>query len=401
MVGSVVAAVGGRALGLRELYMVSAAGPALVVCAIGWVWLRRYSVVTRRLLLPTRLPVGEVCRVELDVTNRGRLSSPSLRVADGPGGNFLLLPLGPGETARVTYGIKATRRGVRPVGPLRLRMEDPFGVAARATMALAPGTLVVHPRVDRVPPAPEPPASTALSGPRRPVVSPLAGEDFHALRPYEPGDDLRLVHWPSTARRDELVVRQDELPRIHQTTVALDLRASVHDSTTVEQAASAAASVAVAGAGDDGLVRLVTTGGADSGSSGGEAHLDSVLDLLAVAGPHGRAGGPPAAGPDSPGAHGDGTFGEDLASLGRLLGEGDGGSLVVVTTMALSTSDHEALGRIRHQWPMLVLVTFEGRGRRRPPRSSAVGVDVVVPVAVGEDFAVAWATALSRVLADA
>lgn len=396
-VGSAVAGAGGRALGLRELYVVAASGLALALGAVAWVWLRRFSVGARRLLLPTRLAVGDVCRVELDLTNDSRLHSPALGLADGPGGQYLLAPLAPAETARATYGIEATRRGVRPVGPLRLRLEDPFGLASRTVNALDPGSLIVHPRVDSVPPPPEPPASTALGGPRRPTISPLAGEDFHALRPYEPGDDLRLVHWPTSARRDELVVRQDELPRIHQTTVAVDLRASVHDRNSLELAVSAAASVAVASARDDGLVRLVTTGGADSGSSGGEVHVESMLDLLALADMQQPK-------PAPVGSHDEGgpaVRSDNLGSLARVLGDGDGGTLVVVTTVALAVADFEALIRIRRQWPMVVLVMFQAVGANPPPRSRQVAVDVVVPVGLGEGFAPAWSSAMSRLMADA
>jgi len=50
------------------------------------------------------------------------------------------------------------------------------------------------------------------------------GDDFYALRPYVVGDDMRKVHWPSTARRDELMVRQDELPWQGRVTIPQPLR---------------------------------------------------------------------------------------------------------------------------------------------------------------------------------
>ena len=48
----------------------------------------------------------------------------------------------------------------------------------------------------------------------RPMVRRLlnAGDEFHALRDYVQGDDLRMIHWPTTARRNKIVVRQHELP---------------------------------------------------------------------------------------------------------------------------------------------------------------------------------------------
>jgi len=59
----------------------------------------------------------------------------------------------------------------------------------------------------------------------RPTFAPSGGEDFFTLREYQVGDDLRKVHWPSSAKRDELMIRQLEVPWQARALVLLDQRA--------------------------------------------------------------------------------------------------------------------------------------------------------------------------------
>lgn len=78
----------------------------------------------------------------------------------------------------------------------------------------------------------------------RPEHSQRGGEDFYTLREYQRGDDLRRVHWPSSARRDELMIRQLETPWQSRALVMLDVRPQVYESDEAfETAVSGAASV--------------------------------------------------------------------------------------------------------------------------------------------------------------
>ena len=106
-------------------------------------------------------------------------------------------------------------------------------------------------------------------------------EEFAALRDYVPGDDVRRIHWRSTARRGNPVVRQFDVPWQRRTTVLLDLRAGPSEA-AFERAVSAAASVVELVSRRDELVRLVTTAGEDSGFVPAAEHLDELLDRLAV-----------------------------------------------------------------------------------------------------------------------
>src|SRR5207249_11446891 len=85
-----------------------------------------------------------------------------------------------------------------------------------------------------------------LAGADHPTAVASSGEDFYALRAYEVGDDLRRVHWPSTARLDELMIRQNEMPWQARVTVLLDGRRRAHSGESLGLAASAAASTVAA-----------------------------------------------------------------------------------------------------------------------------------------------------------
>ena len=124
-------------------------------------------------------------------------------------------------------------------------------------------------------------AATATSTPPgRPSGWPARTSTPYA--PYEVGDDLRRVHWPSTARRDELMIRQNETPWQGRATVLLDTRARFHTGYSFEAAVSAAASVLTACWQRRSLIRLMTTDGADSGFGTGPGHLELMLSRLAV-----------------------------------------------------------------------------------------------------------------------
>ncbi|MDP1795450.1 MAG: DUF58 domain-containing protein [Acidimicrobiales bacterium] len=290
IVASAAIAIAGRALGLGEFYGLAGGGIGLVAAGLILTRRRGDDVVVLRTITPNRVHVGSPWRVEIRATNRGRKPSPLLAVHTTFSlgqryARFSLAPLAPGTTAEAAFRLPTERRGVFSLGALVLERSDIFGLVARRT-EVAPGKqLTVYPRVDAITSLDGVGVSDPLAevhGPRRVGAS---GGDFFALVEYERGDDLRRVHWPSVARTGNLMIRHDETPWRGRTTVVLDLRASVHDEESFEDALSAAASVLVAGGIRNGLVRLVTTGRYDSGFGAGRVHLDHLLKVLAVAQP--------------------------------------------------------------------------------------------------------------------
>jgi uncharacterized protein (DUF58 family) len=229
---------------------------------------------------------GDESRVELAIRNRGRRTSPVVELRDPVDGGprrarLLLAPLPPGAEERAQYRIPTERRGVLSVGPLEARRFDPLALATRAAVVAPESELVVYPPVEALLPLPHAPGDDRRGGVRRASAMGATGDDFYALRPWVVGDDLRQVHWPSTARRDELMVRQHDVPWQGRATVVLDVRARFHDDESLEQAVGAAASIATSSGRGGSLLRLITTDGADSGFGNGPAHLEAVLERLA------------------------------------------------------------------------------------------------------------------------
>jgi uncharacterized protein (DUF58 family) len=110
--------------------------------------------------------------------------------------------------------------------------------------------------------------------------------DFHTLREYAPGDDLRHVHWRSTARRGHLMMRQNETRRRTPVLVLLDVRPGSHDRASFERAVEACASIVTAIERSDRPVEVMLSTGRMIGTPG-RRHLGTVMDELAVVEPNG------------------------------------------------------------------------------------------------------------------
>jgi uncharacterized protein (DUF58 family) len=141
----------------------------------------------------------------------------------------------------VVRELPTDHRGVFAIGPLTVRRGDPIGLVRRGDDQSDLGQLIVHPRVHLISPFP---AGTArdLDG----VPSGEAAEGgitFSGLREYVPGDDLRLIHWRSSARVGELMVRHNIDVYRPGTTVLLDTNDVLHDDESFEDAVRVAASI--------------------------------------------------------------------------------------------------------------------------------------------------------------
>ena len=290
--GSVALGLAGRLVGAVELFVLAAGGATLVVGALAFVAGRRPNLAALRRLPSERASAGEPTRVELRATNRSRRRSPDVTLHDVLGARSATLPLGalpPGGGEEAHYRLPPLSRGLHRIGPLEAHAGDPFGLASTVTTLVPPTDLLVYPRVHVLRPLSSPVGEDPRGG-TRPLAPGAGGDEFSTLRAYQVGDDLRWVHWPSTARRGDLVVRQHEAPRQGRLTVLLDARAGVHTEATFEAAVSAAASILVASRRPGTLSRLVTTSGHDSGFGSAAHHLETALAHLAVIQPEEGAG---------------------------------------------------------------------------------------------------------------
>jgi uncharacterized protein (DUF58 family) len=250
VVGAAIALfVAGRILGTVELWILGTAALALTIGGLIWIRLRALPVDASRHTEPRFMHAGTEGRIELALRNHGRRSTPVLNVADAfddgrQAARFVLPPIPPGATRPAAYRIPTNRRGRYRVGPLRASVEDPFGFVRRARTLLGSTTVVVFPRVHALTPLSSRPGSDRRHGGPRERQRSFAGDDFLSLRSYVVGDDLRRVHWRSTARVGELMVRQDEAPWRAPPVLVLDVRAEAYDESSFERAVEAAASIA-------------------------------------------------------------------------------------------------------------------------------------------------------------
>ncbi|MFP5321995.1 MAG: DUF58 domain-containing protein [Acidimicrobiia bacterium] len=359
----------GRFLGLRELYAIGAAlGLLALVCGL-WVALRRIDIVVSRSVRPSRVHVGGPCTVEVQVRNRSRRATPVLRLLDPvsgtAGADLLLPPIALRKTTTVAYRLPTARRGIVVVGPMQVAMSDPFGLASVRNPAAPSVEVTVLPRVDDIPPLPRTvgpdPDGTAETGSLG-----RSGEDFAALRPYIVGDDLRRVHWPSSARTGELLIRQHDVPWQGRVCVVLDLRRSTSDAESLERVISAAASILRAHLRRGDHVRLVTTTGVDSGYGVGSSHLDGLLEYLAVA---------------------ERTSTGSLQMALELVERGASGAVVLVSGRP-SDADVDLLERAGTAVSSRRIVRFDRTERTTTARRSEV-----VGIGAGEGFAQAWSEA--------
>ncbi len=336
--------VAGRVFGIIELYMLAAGAAALVGTAVLTVWLRHPTVTASRSIHPPRVPAGTPSRVDLEIRNHGTRRSPVVAVDDPFDGGrrwarFLTAPLAPGARERAAYRVPTERRGIFDVGPLEVALSDPFGLATRKVTAAGTTKLTVYPHIDRISPLPPTLGNDPYSGADHPTALSGLGEDFYALREYEIGDDTRRVHWPSTARVDELMIRQDEMPWQSRSTILLDVRRQLHTPEAFELAVSAAASIHDACRRQRSLTRLVTTAGVDSGFSSGHAHDAAVLEHLAAVTPSR-----------------DDRFAEIVTSL---RGSAHGGAIAVVTTGDAPPGDLDAIAGLRSRYGAVVIVVID------------------------------------------
>lgn len=240
----------GRLTGLRELVMAGAAFALVLLAGFGLIWVRGGRVRVHRTVSPPRTTVGHPVRVELHVEADGHLGLGPVLLADtlpsdvGPTPRLAM----PGGTRRrqraVAYTVAPRLRGRHPIGPLEVTHTDPFGAVRRRQEVAGSSSLLVYPSYEDVSVLP-----TAVQ--RIGIIrhSPLVGhgDEFYALRAYEEGDDLRKIHWPSSMRKGELVIRQEELLAEPRALIVLDTAAAKHKGTgagaSLEAAVSAAASI--------------------------------------------------------------------------------------------------------------------------------------------------------------
>lgn len=152
----------------------------------------------------------------------------------------------------VSYAVQAARRGRWPLGPLVVTRSDPFGVVRTSATLGEQAEVSVWPAVVPLPT----PSDVLVGEPDRVALGARTpSTDDASLRDYREGDDLRRVHWSSSARKGALMVRSDERAGMRPVSVLLDLPAKVAN---LEWSISLAASMSLAMLDGGHPVRLVS-----------------------------------------------------------------------------------------------------------------------------------------------
>lgn len=291
-----------------------------------------------REIQPPRVPKGSPAIAFLTFANRGRRTVPA-SVATQPFGTVRVRTVIPrlrgGERGTRAYRLPTTRRGIFDVEPVEVSRRDPFEFFRLSRRYGRVERIWVYPRI--VPLRALPTGQLRiLEGPSS-DLSPQGSITFHRLREYQPGDDLRLVHWRSSARTGTLVVKHNVDTSQPYTVVLFDQRPRRYTEATFEQAVDVTASVVVALGANKAPVELRLTDGTVLGG----ARVRDVTPLV----------------DHLTGLRSDpaGSLRDELVALRR----GHGGTSLVVVTGRVDETDLAHLAALRRRFDRLVLVAID------------------------------------------
>jgi uncharacterized protein (DUF58 family) len=363
--------------GSKPLYPVATG--LLLVVGVAWVWVglsdRPFRV--RRGWGDREHVEGDNVPVvaELDPTGSVLPASVTLSERVGRLGEQRHVLRRSGRRLSVRYVLEKVPRGRYAFEDVRAELTDPFGLEQAIVQLPAPGALLVYPRLVRLGPLFTESGTRSHDG-QRLLLRRHTGFELHSVREYEQGESLRRVHWPSTARRGQLMVKELEDSPRDEIAVLLDADAKAVAGESFEVQVRAAGSIL------DAYVRRGRRGVLVLNSERREVqHVHSpaadwrrALELLAAVEATGNT------------------------PVGRLLAEEDGPAaraleLVVVTARLepalVDRLIQRALARRRVSVVFVDAASFNGAARRPEPallRLQAAGIPVAV-VRAGDDLA--------------
>ena len=333
--------------------------------------------------------VGEQLRLTYTLRNAGRLPKLWLEVHNPttlPGGlPGRALSLGPRGERSWLVRAPLTRRGHFRVEPLQIQTGDPFGFFEASASVGQGVTVVIYPRIERLPlwrlPAAQIEGSHA-SPERTLQTTPLVT----TIRPWAPGDSMNRIHWKSTARYGEIQVKEFDLEQTADAWIFLDLERAVQtgrgDESTVEAAVRVAAAVTDKAILENRAVGM-TVGAHRTAmlpaDRGGRQHL-KIMQLLAA-------------------VEGDGTTPLVETLIGGLSRLRRGMTAIVITA-SQDRAWIRPLSTLRTRGVGCVVVTLDGTAYERLQLASRSGGIVPAPDLAREEAAAQRARALRHALAE-
>jgi uncharacterized protein (DUF58 family) len=369
LVAGAVLVLIGAGFNYPELAAVGAAGVLAVLMSLAAGMVRPRLSVTRG-VDPDHVMRGAACQVALEVGNTrpwGALTVVGEDRCAQPGSAERRIPiplvrLRPRVATTVHYPVPTGRRGLVRLGPLRVGRRDPFGLTRVHRTFGTEAPVWVYPYLHPIAAVPAG-FSRNLDGLTERV--PHGSITFDALREYVPGDDLRHVHWRTSARIGELMVRERVDTSRPRLVVLLDDRSRVHRGDTFEDACEAAGSVVAAALREDLAVHLLTASGTSLAAS---VESTGYLDALAEAR-----------------LYGEDEVERGLAGIVERARQMQAGDTLVCLSGRPSASDLAAMVSLRGTYASIVVAVF---GPQEAPLAGA-GFHVI-SAQDGADFARLW-----------
>ncbi len=373
-IGAAILGVALTLIGLAARWppvVVIGAGLAVLVAGSVLYVVRRPRLALDRAVEPPRVEKGLPAIAVVHVTNLGRRTLAPLAVEQRLGDTPIraLLPrLRRGEQGLRTYRLPTSRRGVFEIGPVEIPRADPFGLCRTVQRMGSPQRIAVHPRLIRMHPLPTG-ISRNLEGPSS-DASPQGSATFHRLREYVVGDDLRTVHWPSTARVGKLVVRHNVDTAQAYTVVLADLQPDRYSAETFEEAVDVAASLVMSMGAGKAPVQLRLTNG---DRLGGPSYRDPMplVDYLTEVEPDPN-----------------GSLRAELVLLRR----DRGGTALVVVTGRLDADNLPMIAALRRRFDRVIVAAIVNRPVRIPVHPGLT----IVSAGSADELAQTWNTGVAR-----
>jgi len=263
----------------------------------GWIAFSMLRRTHAKRFLPRRVMAGEMVSVELVVANHkwflnswllaARDQITHLRDRFQAAALFVRVPAR--QSRRGHYFVRFSQRGEYSFGPLELTTHFPLGLVERGLLFNDFAKLIVHPRVGRMTARWRSDLWNAAElAEKRRMRAGLFDDEFHRIREYRAGDNPKAIHWRTTARSGELMVREYRQTRDRDLVLLVELwqpaQASTTDLDRVELAISFAATVLFENSrqSHESWLRMIVVGG-QTFAWDQHANLEQALDQLALA----------------------------------------------------------------------------------------------------------------------